>query len=208
MLTRLLAASLALVSVPAIPQATPMTPAKLIKLLPRSEPLQPDVVFQDYPLVKRVDCIEGRGSGFRVGENHMFTAAHVASLTNCMIEQMPISVTEQDDLNDFASFDVADGVPHGLAIDCDGYKPSHWYWAIGYAMGRNTQTAVQVYATIFFDPDGQRILIGHHAFVPGMSGGPVIDPDTGKVVGIVNAYDPANGISISSELKFTSACGA
>ena len=39
-----------------------------------------------------------------------------------------------------------------------------------------------------------------------MSGGPVIDEETGKVVGLINVFQEPEGISGSVELKNTSVC--
>jgi hypothetical protein len=206
MLKLLLAATIVVAS-PAIPQTTPMTPGKLIKELPADEPTQPDVVFQNYPLVKRIDCAQGRGSGFRIGQRHMLSVAHVTALSECGIGGFPISVTEQDGEHDFARLNSGESAPNGIAIDCRGFQPGHWYWAVGFAKGADFQTAVAIYATVFRGPDGKRILIGQHTVIPGMSGGPVLDPATGAAVGTVNAYVPGDGLSLSRELKDTSVCG-
>jgi hypothetical protein len=197
-----------LVSAPAITEGLPPTPDRLHELVPAVEPTQPDVVFQNYPLVKRIDCREGRGTGFRVGAHHMLSVAHVTTLNSCGIGGLPISVTEQDRAHDFSRFDVARATSNGFSVDCSGFRPGHWYWAIGHAQGAAFQTAVAIYATIYTDDAGKRIFVGHHTVIPGMSGGPVIDPETNKVVGTVNAYDPQDGLSISQELRNTSICGA
>jgi sulfur relay (sulfurtransferase) DsrF/TusC family protein len=50
------------------------------------------------------------------------------------------------------------------------------------------------------------ILEGVWTVIPGQSGGAVLDPDTHKVVGVVNTYDMEGGLSGSVELKRTSVC--
>jgi hypothetical protein len=193
----------------AIPQTQPLRPQDLVKLLPAVEPQQPDIVFQNYPLVHRVDCFEGRGSAFRTGDNHWMSVAHVTKLRLCNIGGSPFAVTNQDGAHDFAQMDTPTGVPNGFPIDCGGFVPGRWYWAIGYAGGAAFQTAVAIYATIYTrTDDGERIFVGMHTVIPGMSGGPVLDPATGAAVGTVNAYNSDYRLSFSRELKDTSACGA
>lgn len=168
----------------------------------------PDMMtFEQYPLVHRMDCDEGKGTAFRVGENHWMSVAHVTALHGCEIDGNPVKVTEQDSRNDFSRADTATGVPNGLKINCHGFIPGHWYWAAGFAGGKAYQTDLAVYATFAKSADGKRVLIGEYHFIPGMSGGPVMDSD-GAVVGTVNAYLPGTAISLSRELKDTSACGA
>jgi hypothetical protein len=64
------------------------------------------IVFVNYPLVHRVDCLEGRGTAFRVGGSHWLSVAHVTALHACSIDGQPITVTEQDGAHDFARLDA------------------------------------------------------------------------------------------------------
>jgi hypothetical protein len=174
-------------------------------LLLVSAPEQTSLVFMNYPLVKKVSCNEGSGTAFRVGQNHWLSVAHVTGLHECKIDGQLITVTEQDGNNDFSRLDTPAGVPNGFKVNCEGYKPGQWYWGIGHAFGRPFQTAIAVYATYARTPNGQRVLIGEYSFIPGMSGGPVLN-SAGEVVGTVNAYVPGTGISISRELRDTAVC--
>lgn len=165
----------------------------------------PDVVFQNYPAVHRVDCDNWRGSAFRTGPHEYLSVAHVTIGEGCTIEGEPIlRVTESTD-KDFTELHTS-RAGNGYAIDCKGFIPGHWYWAVGFARGAGFQTAVAIYATYAMADNGERIFIGLHTVIPGMSGGPVIDPETGKVVGLVNMYNPEYNLSFSRELKETSAC--
>lgn len=206
MIGNLLAGAVALVlSTPAIPQAQTLDRAFVAQIVPDTPP--PQMVFQNYPLVSRVDCGNVRGSAFRIGGNHWLSVAHVTSHKGCTINGEPITVTEQDGFNDFARLDTPTGAPNGFEIDCNGFIPGRWYWAIGYAHGLDFQTAVAIYATIYFHENGMRAFTdSENMVIPGQSGGPVIDPQTLKVVGTVNAYNPFYGVSFSRELKDTSLC--
>jgi hypothetical protein len=167
----------------------------------------PHIAFIKYPLVHKVQCHEGSGTAFRIGGNHWLSVAHVTSMHDCQIDGDPITVVEQDGQNDFARLDTSRGVPNGFPINCHGFIPGQWYWAVGHANGYSFHTEIAVYATFARWGDGRRILIGPRDFIPGMSGGPVLNA-AGEVVGVINAYVPGTPISISRELKDTSVCGA
>lgn len=162
--------------------------------------------FVQYPLVHKISCDEGSGTGFRVGLNHWYSVAHVTAMHNCAVDGAKIAVTEQDGARDFSRFDTAAAAPNGLRVNCHGFIPGHWYWAIGHARGAEFQTAIALYATYAKAGDGKRVLIGEYDVIPGMSGGPVMDMN-GEVVGLVNAYVMGTPISLSRELKTTSVCG-
>jgi hypothetical protein len=170
-------------------------------------PSPASITFVHYPLVHRVDCLEGRGTAFRVGGPHWLSVAHVTALHACSIDGYPIKVTEQNGERDFARLDTASTAPNGFKISCRGFVPGHWYWSVGYANGGPIQYAIPLYATYAKAPDGKRVLIGEDAVIPGMSGGPVMNA-AGEVVGLVNAYLPGTGISFSRDLRDTAACGA
>jgi hypothetical protein len=54
---------------------------------------------------------------------------------------------------------------------------------------------------------GMAALVGVFTAQPGQSGGPIIDAETHKVVGTVNAADWESGATFSVELRGTSICG-
>jgi hypothetical protein len=193
---RLIVAASLLVSCPAVPMTTGTS------ALPEQDP----ITFIQYPLVHQVICLEGKGTAFRVGPRHFLSVAHVTGLHGCSVDGQPIAVTEQDKGRDFSQFDADLPSERKLEINCTGFVPGQWYWAAGYAEGAPFQTELAVYATFAKDPSGKRVLIGPRAVIPGMSGGPIFDA-SGKVVGTVNAYYAGTGISLSRELKDTSACG-
>lgn len=163
-------------------------------------------LFVNYPLVHKVSCDEGSGTAFRIGKNHWLSVAHVATLSHCEIDGRKVVVTEIDGKHDFARLD-GESSGNGFRVNCSGFIPGHWYWAVGHAKGLPFQTALAVYATYARGGNGKRVLIGEYDFIPGMSGGPVLD-ELGQVVGTVNAFIPGTPISLSRELKETSICGA
>jgi hypothetical protein len=163
--------------------------------------------FVQFPLVHKVSCDEGSGTGFRVGLDHWLSVAHVTAMHNCAVDGAKIAVTEQDGSRDFSRFDTEKGVPNGFRVNCSGFIPGTWVWAIGHAMGKPVQTALALYVTYAKSGDGKRVLIGEYDVIPGMSGGPILNSE-GEVVGLVNAYIPHTPISLSRELRDTSICGA
>jgi hypothetical protein len=163
--------------------------------------------FVQYPLIHKVSCDEGSGTGFRVGLHHWLSVAHVTAMHNCEVDGAKIAVTEQDGKRDFSRFDTEQGAPNGFRVDCSGFVPGQWYFAIGHALGKPYQTLIPLYATYAKGPDGKRVLLGEYDVIPGMSGGPILNAE-GEVVGTINAYMPGTPISLSRELRDTSICGA
>ena len=155
-----------------------------------------------YPTVKQVICPTARGTAFRLGDT-VVTAAHVSAKLGCRIGG-ELFTQEPEGHLDFATLS---GLPigRGMKINCEGFIPGKWYHAAGYANGNPWQTTVTVLATFKKSDHGLRIMMGYPTFIPGMSGGPVMDSD-GAVVGMVNTYYPGLPFSGSREMKDTSLC--
>jgi hypothetical protein len=156
-----------------------------------------------YPQIVRVDCGPYAGSAFYIGRNDLVSVNHVTSLPGCTIAGEPFTVDAHS--GDFSILTTAHEGDRWLKIDCGGFVKNHRYEAIGYAHGLDTLTAVDVTATGFTER-GFSILTGVFNFIPGQSGGAVIDPDTGSVVGTVNTFDAEDGLSGSVAIKDTSLC--
>lgn len=173
--------------------ALPLVSAKL--------PPAPITGALHYPLVHQVICKEGRGTAFRVGPNRMLSVAHVTKNSNCKINGRPFASVEPEG-QDFAEVTVADRKLGALPINCDGFQPGEWYWAVGYAGGYEWQTVTRLYATIHKDI-GMRLLRGE--VIRGMSGGPILNAK-GEVVGTVNAKNIFVPVAYSVELADTPVC--
>lgn len=185
MLKLLFAASVALASSPAIPQ----TQAR---------------VFIPVDTVPLVDCATTAGSAFRIGPHLLLSVNHVVSGTRCQISGQPIHVDYKSRKADFAELsDSRDG--QWLKVDCGGFVAGHEYLAIGHARGIDELTSVKLVGTGFND-DGMARLTGVFTAQPGQSGGPIIDAETGEVVGTVNAANWEYGVTFSVELRGTWVC--
>lgn len=182
--------------------ALPLAAFSLVSNTPEPPPY--DLVFMDYPAIVRVDCDEGHGSAIRVGRTHFLSVAHVTAMHGCTVGDAPIHVTEQDGKHDFSQFD-ADYPGPRLKVSCEGFHAGEWVWATGYAKAMPFQTAMPLYATYAKLPDGKRILIGPYTVIPGMSGSAMLN-GKGEVVGMVNAFFPGSGMSLSRDLRDVSIC--
>src|SRR5574338_1388419 len=156
---------------------------------------------REYPLVHRVVCREALGTAFRIGPTRFLSVAHVTSNHDCRIDGDPIHIIEQDGHNDFSIIEAGRPKIGAIRIDCDGFRPGQWYWGIGNAAGLPVPTILAAYATIYREDEGKRLLIGPTQFIPGMSGGVVMN-QAGEAVGTINSRDLGNPFySYSRELR-------
>lgn len=154
-----------------------------------------------YPQVVQVECDTGRGTAFAIRGGKRLSVAHVTNISGCKIDGEPVHATRDEGVD----FSVIEAAEHnGFPINCEGFRPGQWYFAIGYARGWQWQTMVMILAT-FQNAEGQTVLIGPPTVIPGMSGGPVLN-SAGEVVGTVNRYNDSFALSFSQPLKGTSVC--
>ena len=184
--------------------------AGALALVPITSQAQlPPPTFVTNPYIERVDCLEGRGSAFKLDTGQWVSVNHVTRLTGCTIDGLPIKVTYADPVGDFSTFELpGDNRRGGLHADCSGYHDKQWVHATGHARGLPILQSLPVmysrlvqYAGI---NRGWSVLI-YNAVIPGQSGGPVLN-QRGEVVGTVNAYNPFYPVSFSRALKDTILC--
>ena len=156
----------------------------------------------NFPAVRQIVCAGGKGTGFRIADGRWVSVAHVTNNLACSIHGMPLGA--KDEPGDFSITDY-EGKAGGFPVNCEGFKPGEYYFAIGYAGGFEWQTMTRHMATYKLSDDGYRILLGSPTVIPGMSGGPILNAK-GEVVGTVNMYSKIYPLSFSRELKDTSLC--
>jgi hypothetical protein len=171
--------------------------------VPQTAPDQTEV--SPVPLVV---CHEGHsyvsGSAFRIGNGLFLSVNHVTSNHNCQMDGAPLKVLYHS--GDFSM--LADYRPgRFIPVDCSGFHEGQRYIAVGHARGMDDLTIVPLIAT-GKSVDGYAVLVGIFTVQPGMSGGAIVDADTGKVVGTVNAANWEDGTSFSIALKDTPVCAS
>jgi hypothetical protein len=163
--------------------------------------VQPDSIVQVLCFGKDS---ESAGTAFRVGPQFLLSVNHVTSgPEQCFIGGKPINLAWKSPTSDFSEL-LGDEGPY-LPIDCKGFVKDRHYIAIGFARGISPATTVDLVGTGEHD-HGMALLVGMVPVIPGMSGGPVIDAETGRVVGVVNAENFEDGLSWSQELKDEPVC--
>ncbi len=163
--------------------------------------------YVTHPYIERMMCDRGMGTAFKLRDGRWVTAFHVAVLGNCQIDGKPISVTYADSYKDIATFTVDDNRRGGIEPNCAGFIDRSWYHGIGHGRGSPYPEAKAVRHSAFytFIAGDRWAVLDANRFVPGMSGGPVLD-GTGRAVGIVNAYGKDLRISFSLQLRDSPIC--
>jgi hypothetical protein len=163
--------------------------------------VQPESIVQVLCFGKDVELA---GTAFRIGPQFLLSVNHVTSgPEQCFIGGKPINLAWKSPTSDFSEL-LGDEGPY-LPIDCKGFVKGHHYIAIGFARGVTPVTTLDLVATGEHD-HGMALLVGMVPLIPGMSGGPLIDSETGKVVGVNNAENFEDGLSWSQELKDEPVC--
>lgn len=166
-----------------------------------------DVVIPPLAIVEMV-CVSPKeisvGTAFRVGDGLLLSVNHVTSAAGqCFVDGKPLAIRYKAPHADFSMIGGGDG-PH-LKVDCGGFVKGRSYVAIGYARGLAQLTRVDLTGSGENDR-GLAVLEGIFAVVPGQSGGPVIDVETGSVVGVVDAENYEEGLSWAVPLSSTPVC--
>lgn len=158
--------------------------------------------FVCLPQVAQVMCVTTRGTAFRAGGKWL-SVEHVTKGQGCFVEKKPIGLGAVEEGLDFSV--IGPAKYRGLKIDCEGFKPGVYYFAIGYARREPRQQMITLLGTGAHADNGMAVLEGYPTLIPGMSGGPILNVK-GEVVGTNNMYNRFFPQSLSRELKDTSLC--
>lgn len=137
-----------------------------------------------FATVPRLDCGRSRGSGVRLGDSLIITAAHVtAGGDQCHAYGAPLRVVRAELGRDvsFAEGELGGGLR--ALYSCDGIRPGRTYIAMGYAFGDAPN--VELMVGTGEKRDLGRVVLKGRAY-QGMSGGGVFT-EAGVLVAIINA---------------------
>jgi hypothetical protein len=161
--------------------------------------------FVHYASVEQVLCDTGRGTAFRISPTSFLSVNHVTGMAGCSIAGKPYTIGYASPEQDFSILHVQYG---GTAakVNCGGFIPGQWYYAVGNALGLPIQTMVTLKA-VGVEREGRRfsVLMANYTVIPGMSGGPIFNA-AGEAVGMVNAYNGGFKTSYSRSLADTKVC--
>lgn len=178
----------------AIPPATPWQAADLVAVV---QPITTEIRFADGALQRN------RGSGFVIGDRY-YTAYHnLQAAPGIIVEQRILLAGQEvtpaavDVGHDLAVFVVPASVCrswcNGLALNEDGLGVERVMWLSGsgaeahWQRARVRNLAFKAAPVAHHDAgcDADLIVEIDAPFVPGDSGGPVFDPGSGRVVGLI-----------------------
>lgn len=180
--------------------------AALVPMLASAQlPLDAPTVGDNHPMVVKVNCFGSAGTAFRIGKYTWISVSHVTRNYGCTINGETPKLLWEDPKRDFAILHLEPKADKGLKIDCGGFQKGRHYVAVGHARSLDQQTRITLVAT-GETSDGFAVLRGLFTVIPGMSGGPIWDKETGKVVGTTNVYVPHRGLSGSVPLSETAVC--
>jgi hypothetical protein len=134
------------------------------------------------------------GSGVRISDNIVITARHVIQDHNtgqyreCEIAGRPVKLRWVHPHADLVAVEVELGIGYRAPYSCEGIKPGRRYMAIGHSSIADGAVFMMLTGTnVPLDKWGRAQLNGT-AF-PGMSGGEIVDMESGSFVAITVAKD-------------------
>ncbi len=169
----------------------------------------------------------GRGSGFFLDESHVLTCAHVVKSADAEVDVLPhrrdtslkgrvVKYLPGDDV-DLALIEVEpdEGEQQPAVVLHRALHDNVSYYAVGYPkdglLGQVRQEGITYVGHTGQEQGGENSLLvleaGQGSVTPGLSGGPVLNPETGAVVALVqytlNADMDAGGGAIPIERAMT-----
>lgn len=158
--------------------------------------------------VPQIHCIGDKGaihsgSGVRIGDNLIVTAAHVNSRSVCRTYDTVLNNVRFEPGADVAF--VQGTFPDGFrsVVSCEGIREGEQYLALGYADGGSPD--VEPLTGTSQTAHGQVMMLGH--VYHGMSGGAVLNR-AGALVAIINAMNSeGRPVSWVTPLTRTYLCG-
>ena len=173
MIGKTVAAALSLGLISAAPTLPPQTTI--------SDLTAPSPFRGSFEVVPKVECGMSRGSGVRISDDIVITAAHVATNGLCGIDGIPMALAYRPLGLDFVALRGALGPGYRAIVSCEGILPGERYQAFGYALGGKPNVE-PLLGTNQRGPDKTAMLRGK--VYRGMSGGAVFNEGTGAVVAI------------------------
>jgi hypothetical protein len=168
----------------------------------------PKTTYVSHPNVEKIQCDKGSGTGFKLQSGLWASVNHVTKMTGCRVDGLPINVVYADPVGDFSLFEVpGDNRFGGIPVSCGGFYDGQWVYGIGHGRGDPWPQVVAVrYSALYtFMAHNGWAILDVNRFVPGMSGGVVLDA-WGRAVGTVNAFGLFMKISMSKPLAETPLC--
>lgn len=154
-----------------------------------------------------IECTTKRGTGVRIDEDLLLTAAHVVSEDTCSVRGAPVELIYFNGDKDVAVVRTKGLNPSRMTYTCSGFKRGETYFAVGWAGGTDL-VVNRVRATGLNRQSGdfKGLAVLRGLTFHGMSGGAVVNQD-GELVGLVNAGN-SSGLSLSRPLTDLYLCGA
>jgi hypothetical protein len=147
----------------------------------------PSPYAASFDMVPQIHCVGPKGngwlgSGVRINDSTLLTAAHVPSGGICTADDVKLRNTRFEPGQDvaFETGDLGDG--YRAIVSCEGIKEGQRYLAMGYADGGAPDVEPLIGTST---RNGELTIMRGHVY-HGMSGGAVLNED-GEVVAVINA---------------------